>query len=173
MSLEKILDKHNLADWSLQGLLALIRYFNSWVLWVISSLKSFISCVIRNMPVCNDGNLQNGQSVTSTALTPDTNACLITKSLIKGLLFPPSLPAPPTSSSLSSRILLKEGFKEKKRKSHGHSHQIVFISEVNYIWACHSQFLFSSLNLRITCSQLQNREQVFQRACGWEKPTMK
>lgn len=89
MSVGKNWEKCNLAVWSWQGFFAFIRYSNSWVFWTISSLQPFISCVIRNMPICNDGSLQNGQSVTFTAPTPDTIACLITKSLIKGLLSPP------------------------------------------------------------------------------------
>lgn len=97
-------------DQSFKDLLSLITYLNIWVFWVISFQKPLILCVIRNMPVCDDGNLQNGQSVTSDSLIQDTNACLITKSLIMGLLLNTSLPAPPISNLYQLAFYWKEEF---------------------------------------------------------------
>lgn len=165
MSLEKIVNKSDLAVWSLQGLLALIRYLNGRVFWVISPLKPFISCVIRNTPVCNDGSLQKGQSVTSTSLTQDTNACLITGVLLSDYCSP-SPPTPPISWSLSSCILLKEGFKKKKENPIDSHIRLYSQPRQSASGLVTHSFCFPHLNLRITCRQLQNRKEVFQGAQG-------
>lgn len=170
MSLEKNVDKCNLAVWSLQALLALIKYLNDWVFRVISSLKPFISCVIRNTPVCNDGSLQNGQSVTCTSLTQDTNACLITKSLIKGLLFPPPCQPLPSPDLYHLVFYLKKGLKKKKENPTDSASDCIHNRGQVHLVLSLTVFVFlseSKNNLQSVAKQ-----EVFQGARGWQKSTV-
>lgn len=82
---------------------------------VISSVRPFILCVITNTSACNDSSLQNGQSVTSTSLRQDTKACLITKSLIKRLLFFPPCQLLLSPDLYHLAFYLKKGLQRKKK----------------------------------------------------------
>lgn len=166
MSLEKNVDKCNLAVWSLQGLLALIRFLNDWVFWVISSVKPFISCVIRNTPVWNDGSLQYGQSVTFTSPTQDTNACLITQSLIKGLLFPPPCQLLPSPDLYHFAFYLKKGLKRKKKKipQTATSDSIHNRGKVHLVLSL-TVFVFLSKS-KNNLQSVENREKVFKDHVG-------
>lgn len=164
------MDKCNLAVWSLQALLALIKYLNDWVFRVISSLKPFISCVIRNTPVCNDGSLQNGQSVTFTSLTQDTNACLITKSLIKGLLFPPPCQPLPSPDLYHLVFYLKKGLKKKKENPTDSTSDCIHNRGQVHLVLSLTVFVFLSESKNNL--QSVTKQEVFQGARGWQKSTV-